>query len=589
MFLLACSWLVAFLLVLLLNHAFSGPRLGSLYDLLLDLRPSPPVSSQILIIETENAVEPGDVFSILMTLGEMGAAGLVVEAPVLGTGGGTANSGAAFAKMIDSEFGLVQKNTRSLFDAIRLGLIEPEESQDYIESVADFAEKGRRRLNAAAMGLDEAWDLRLAQAFAVFGRAVQAGDTNGNTGVQDAEISVYSKTRADSDGVTRRIAPLRPPGGLSFGDFFGPMQDDLEPEVPLPVVLPVFRESENGIQEENIAFREHSIYKALRHRWTQSSIEINGTGATLTVKTLNTDGQISGMRFPLDKSGSIFFEKPGKNDSFRSLGIAAFLDYERGGREMVNLLQDAQSLGLFEETRPERIPLVLFEHSQNLMEQLLESPQQDMGLWLAARRDYMASLGEYLYGPAEMRIRTKLETEIAGTGKKGGGVELDGLVQRRNAVTAAFSAMRETYSGFTANRLVLSAALREAFCIMPAKQETGSGGDPASALLANTLLTGRSISPAGNLDTVLWSLSVSLLALALVHILGSRAVLLKGSAVSLLCLAGFSLAFIISGYWINPAIPAAAVFGGTLFLCVSRFCITHLRLLRFYRETAGRR
>ena len=60
LFLGACC--VALGLIFLLNYALSGPKLGRYYDALLGFRPSPPVSGEILVIETDDNVEPGDVF-----------------------------------------------------------------------------------------------------------------------------------------------------------------------------------------------------------------------------------------------------------------------------------------------------------------------------------------------------------------------------------------------------------------------------------------------------------------------------------------------------------------------------------------------
>jgi class 3 adenylate cyclase len=62
---------------------------------------------------------------------------------------------------------------------------------------------------------------------------------------------------------------------------------------------------------------------------------------------------------------------------------------------------------------------------------------------------------------------------------------------------------------------------------------------------------------------------------------------MTGLAISLLCTAAFGFSFIISGYWIDPFIPAAAILGGTLFLCVSGFCISYGRMLRFRLAYTG--
>ena len=184
------------------------------------------------------------------------------------------------------------------------------------------------------------------------------------------------------------------------------------------------------------------------------------------------------------------------------------------------------------------------------------------------------------------------ETLIASMMEEGlGDGEIGGLRNRRDIVIRTFIAMREAHRELVRQRGDLAHALEAAFCIMGPAVMTGSaapgGGDMhmSSALFANTLLTGRSVTPGQDLLVILWSLLASFVALILVHLLGSKVTLIAGFVAGLLCLAGFGISFIVSGYWIDPLISTAAVFGGTLFLAVSRLCIVHFKLLRFYRET----
>jgi hypothetical protein len=99
-------------------------------------------------------------------------------------------------------------------------------------------------------------------------------------------------------------------------------------------------------------------------------------------------------------------------------------------------------------------------------------------------------------------------------------------------------------------------------------------------LLANTLLTGHCITLAENQYILIFSFAASFLALFCIHALGPALLLLLGFLLSLVCGAAFGVHFIFSAYWIDPFIPMAACLGGTLFLCVSRFCISYDRRLR---------
>jgi hypothetical protein len=142
--------------------------------------------------------------------------------------------------------------------------------------------------------------------------------------------------------------------------------------------------------------------------------------------------------------------------------------------------------------------------------------------------------------------------------------------------------MREKHLELTELRTLLANEINTSFCIMgPAFSTVRVNTPGSSALLANTLLTGHSITPGQDRYIIVWSLIASFLLLACLFTLKPVLLLILGLAVNLLCGAVFSLSFIISGYWIDPYIPVAALLGGTLVLFVSRFCISHDRSLRF--------
>jgi len=591
--LLGGAWLAALAIVLLASHALSGPRLGRMYDFLLGLRPPPPASGQILLIETGQAIEPAAAISALMALAEFGAADLLIEVPVLGAGSGTAESGAELAHRIGGEFYLVGRNIRSLFDAIRLGLLAPEDAPRYVESLVELSERGRDRLAAAALRQEGEGARQAEMAAAAFGSAVAALDLSPPRAAPEGEAPWRSRGRPDRDGKLRRIAPLEPaespaaaPSGL--------------PTVALPAAPRGARgeaapPAASAAAEEPAASEQIAL-RALRRRWAESGVEEGAAGKALAVRLEAPGGGMAEFRFPLDRGGSILFESPerpgrpgggarGHGGGFRRIGIGAFLEHDRADRAMARLLRDAWNMGLYAEARPERIPLILFERAESLRDAMLEAPGAEArAAWLAARSDYVGSLEEFLYGPSEMIMVNGYELEIALMLEEGAcDAKIGAARERRDDVMRAFVAMREARRELERQRGSLSLALEGAFCIMAPPSPWGDGAPP-SALLANALLTGRSINPGQRRSSVVWPLAAALAALALIQALGARMALPLGIAASLLCLAAFGAAFVATGYWIDPAIPAAAVLGGALFLSASRLRIAHAGLLRFREE-----
>jgi len=535
LFLLFSSWFAAAAAVFFLNFTLRGPKLGPVYDVFLNFRPNPPVSSEILIIDTDEIVEPDGLYSVIMTLCETGATDLLVAVPVLGAGSGRIESGADLSERVSDEFRLLGKNIRNLFDAIRLGFVEPGESPAYVESVVELAERGRDRLNAAIIRQDEAGSARAVQAAAAFGGAVTALDLRGPA---RQEIPWYSQTRPDGDRVFRRAAPV---DGRT----------------------------------------EHIAYYMLKRRWAFSEIETGETGQTLVYRQAGPD-ENTVRRFPLDRHGNILVEKPGKNRDFRRLGMNLFLDYDEADRSMTRLLKDADEAGVFAETDPEQRPLILLKIADDMKEDLLNDPDEaNRAAWIKSRREYLACLDEFLYGPSEMKLVNGYEEIIAS--EKLGEQGILQLQELRDRLIRVFVAMREKHRDLADLRAFLAREADSSFCIMgPASApDGGTSVTESSALLANTLLTGARITPGSGIHTYLWPLLASFAALACIFLLRPLTLFITGVCALIVTGAAFGGVFIISGYWIDPFIPMGACLAGTLVLSVSRFCIGYNRALRF--------
>ena len=544
--LLACAWLLSAATVPLLERALAGPRLGALYDFLLALRPSPPVFPQILLLETDEVAEPGDVFTVLLTLSELGASDLLIEVPVLGTRAVIAESPEDFVRRVDGEFYLMERNIRSLFDGIRLGFVAPEEAPGLVESLVELSGRGRDRLNAAVMLSEEEGDARMGQAAAAFSNVLIAPDLRAAPWMP-GEPAFYSRPRPDRDGRVRRIAP------------FVPLDD-----------LNVIRRTPGATPE----YARHIAELALARRWSSSEIEREGRAAVL-VNRFAHSGSTGEFRFQLDGTGAILVERPAA-PGFRRIGLSAFAEYRRADARLAALLEEGWGKGIYALTAADRIPAILFEHAENLRERMLEQPgPQTRAAWIAARDDYVRSLEAFLYGPYEMAIVNAHEQAIAGAA----GTVADTAAERRDAAILAFVAMRQARRELAAGRDALAAELAGAFVIMyPAGRENGS------ALMANTLLTGRGVTPVQRREALLWSLGAVFLLLTAVTAAGAGNPL-PGIAAAALCLAGFSLAFVVTGRWLDPALPAAAVLAGSLFMSATRHAVVHLSLRKFYSHS----
>ncbi len=103
--------------VLVLNWFFAGPRLGGYYDFLNGRRSPPPVHQGILLVRTGEAVEAGDLFTVLLALSEFDASALVIEAPVLGSSLSEMRGDQEIRQILNDEYAVLGRNIRNLFEA----------------------------------------------------------------------------------------------------------------------------------------------------------------------------------------------------------------------------------------------------------------------------------------------------------------------------------------------------------------------------------------------------------------------------------------------------------------------------------------
>lgn len=493
--------------VLVLNWFFAGPRLGGYYDFLNGRRSPPPVHQGILLVRTGEAVEAGDLFTVLLALSEFDASALVIEAPVLGSSLSEMRGDQEIRQILNDEYAVLGRNIRNLFEAIRIGSVSPSESGVYVENLVELADRGRDRLAAALtgrQGIDSALADRAAEVF-------EAGKARGVFKADDfraglPDDSGHFRSRRDFDGKIRRAAPAR-----------------------------------------------HVVYTALRPRWSKTGIEMEERGLVLTA---------GDFRFPLDIDGNILMDVPRDWDDFRVVDIEFFREYAGADRAMRQLLKEAEALGIFSELKPERVPSILYDYALSLRDAALEAASAEgRAAWLDTRAEYFRGLDDLLNSPVETKLVNAYEELIATEDLPPEG--LDKLRGLRDGLIASFAAMREKYGELEDYRAVLETALNSSFCVMGPPPDI-SPELAVSVSLANTLLTGRCVTPAENIYIIFWSMLAVFILLTIIHFARPALMLILGIAASGLCAMGFGWSFVVSGYWIDPLIPALSCAAGTL-------------------------
>ena len=536
------SFLLAAGVAALLCVFLEGPRLGSFYDFLLSRRPALPISQEILIIDSaipgqglgNDILEPGTVSALLYTLAELRANTLIIQVPILGlSAGGTAGE-EDILHHFDEEFSILSRNIRNLFEGIRTGSVTPQDSPRYVGELVELSERGKERLVSALVRRDEEGIFNMEKAAAFFGNARRPGDlrvqliragSGGQPGVLE-EPGTYSRVQGDRDGVLRRIAPL-----LTVPDLSG-----------------------GAAMERTL---EHIIFRTLKTRYESSEIEYIYTSGISAgwimypmVLALRNGPDGTDTILPLDRNAALLFEAPRRGEDFRRICISVFLAYEEADRYLRRLISEGEALDIFRNVDGENRPGFLYDFALTLREELTSSFSVAPGngyeemkqFWIDLRNMYFASLGVFLQGREETALLlTYMETPY-----------FDSIVR-------IFGALRDKYDEVMRLRNELESAVKFSFCILGSSKDT-----EASALLANSILTGRAIRPGENFYLFFASLAGAFLICFFIKTLTPVFSLALGVIFSLFIGLGFSISFIISGVWLDPLIPAVACAAGVL-------------------------
>jgi hypothetical protein len=518
----AVTLILAAGLAFLLSSYLAGPRLGIMYDILLRQRPALTIANEILIIDTssseqapempDNLLEPDTVRSLLLTMTEFDASALILQAPVLGLSTGSSAKEEEIRFHFGREFDILGQNIRNFFDAIRTGSIAPSESVFYVNELVNLSNRGKDRLISALVSRDEEGIRRLEQAAAVFGNIRRPGDLlvqvirlgAGGRPETLADYGWYSHVRPDKDGVLRRILPF-----------------------------------DIGFSGEG-AVSEHIIYGALKDRFQSQELHepddsLPFFSGPVLVLTERNSGNIRNI--PLDKDGALLFEIPHSGDGFRNIKLRDFLDYDEADQGLRRLLEEADILSIRFQTPGEENPLYLYDHALSAREDLLMNPVEIYkAFWKNARSNYFSSLDHFLYGNTQNSITDDNELLL-------------------------LNELRERYQELLELKIKLESELINSFCILGNYSVIpGFTTDTeASALLANSILTGRCITPGDELPLLIGTLALVLISAFLICSKKVAAGLFYGLIIVFLSVLGLSVSFVLTGIWYDPLVPASAV------------------------------
>ena len=252
---------------------------------------------------------------------------------------------------------------------------------------------------------------------------------------------------------------------------------------------------------------EHIVYSALKNRYE--------------------------LYIPLDRDGALLFEVPRGSEDFRRISMQYFIDYDEADQSLRLLLEEAESYGIYSFIQGEENPIHLYDYALSIKTELLrgdiplDHAEELKILWRWARNSYFDGLANFLYGPQGSMIDIFDELQI----------------KHRQLLDL---------------RTRLESNLTGSFCILGPPTVQGISDTEASALFANSIITGHAIIPGGELLSFLGSLICILLTAGFISFKNITRSLFYGFTLSIFSLLSFSLVFLFTGIWFDPLIPVAA-------------------------------
>jgi hypothetical protein len=521
--------------------ALEGPRLGLLFDFLASKQRQVPVAHEILIIETAGTdilMDPSTAASVIMTMAEMGADNILIQTPILGVSTSIDDREQELMELFDREFDNLGRNIENLFEGIRMGTVPPAETNHFVGAVLFLAKEGKQRLVNETVRRNNAGEIELEQAKAVFPNTCIADDHSVELARQNPASSrsnqrypkavlLYSHAALDSDGKLRRIVPLETD---SFPDY------------------------------------EHIVFNTLKKRFGYTALEAAASGKSfLTMeKTLGVPSS-GDRRFTLDQGGAIILRSLQKGQSFRRISLVDLIEYEKLDRAIYKILSEAADMGHYGNVSAENYPSYLWERERELRSGLAETTNGSTRLaWLDARNAYLQALDAFFYNNSvedslDANFSSLLQNEkLTDTGN-------EQIVAMRDTLQTAFRLGRDSYNRFTEIRAVLEHEVPGSFCILGA----ASVDTTASAALANAIITDGAIVPVSPRYIFLWSLGVAVLCVFIICTRSPLVTFVVGTVFSAAVLAGFSYSFIAMSVWLDPLLPLSGTVSGVL---VSTLC-----------------
>lgn len=560
------------------------PEPGRVFDVLRSLREPVEVPEKVFLVDLVDfkkdqqipleALSPGDVRDLFITLAELGSqGGLCLFSLNLET-----SSGEIKNERIEREFTLINSNVETFFTGIKRGSIRPQDADFFLNQLKRSIQESKHRLVLATADSQKKDLQEMVAASRLFPSLVVPDDREGlfvfkqdvverpPTETWGKEV-LYSKN--EDPLAYRRLYPLRrePENtylhvGLALVEvLLGKAHFYLQPQ-QLIVAAPI-----EGDAPQTAPLEEEKPPTGPANGMRQAS-KTEQPPATTKGYTLSSVSLP--LVVPLSRKGGLLLEiprRPGKQDPFYRLPHRNFVQYREEERRLYEYLKEMERSGYFASLDPLEYPTTRFEYLRSLEQELL-SRGDPTGLeqWRAERERWYRRLKELLWGNLETSILQGYDRLLETERLDAEGIER--ICSLKELVQQSFSWARSTYESVLEKRESLKEAVagkwwiigagREQFLAQGGALRVGGGPNLTDSEMAATVATTILSRSYVRYGSVLW-----------IRVVGGVAILLMGLLVTWLTPVvagifilflmglggvGYTLLFVVGGWYVSPLV-----------------------------------
>lgn len=556
---------------------FVGDRF---YDLYLRLERPPRIARELLLVDIDDRAIAGvgawpwsrDVLADgLLAMRELDARYVVLDTPFAGRAPLGVDRRMLREQLpddLESEYGRISENVRTLFDAIRKGSVRPADSPRYVAELLRLIDASKARLQDSVALVERDNDLYLGQALRMFERAFVAVELDSSRGAtmpspEDLEpVAHFALENVKTAG----LEPLRASGLLlpaphvaqgARGGGFREIAPDYDGVIRRVRPLASF----GGQAVAQVAFA------ALLDRLGGPSVAV--TPETITLAGGSQPRPAATLAIPLTPGRDVLIDwpHPRSSSSPRLLSWSDLYRLSQLEEDLAAVVREMDESGYLtfhraEPSVPERQRMA--ERLRDLI--LTEGRTELIGDWRTAHEEYYALVGVLLAGDVEQRIVSSVEVFLSSTA--GTAEETAAASATRDRVPALFEDARKTLAELLGLRARLGEALGGSFCVVSVTgaSATIAGTTPlggpttsgrASAALANAVLTRQFLRSLPGWYSVAAAAAIGfLLAAALVRV-PPRGTLLAGLAAAFLACSVGAILLVYHRLFADPTAPVA--------------------------------